>query len=394
MEIYFDNSATTPCHREVAELMFKISTEEFGNPSSMHHAGVVAENHIKGALAAIAGTLKARPDEIIFTSGGTEADNLAIIGTALALRRRGKHIITTRVEHPAVLKTVGFLEKEGFEVTYLGVDGRGLISVDELRASLRDDTILVSVMHTNNEVGALMPIEEAALVIREHNSRKDRGSNCPETLFHVDAVQGYGKHRIFPQKLGIDLMSVSGHKIHGPKGIGFLYKRSGVRIVPTLYGGGQQKDLRPGTENVAGIAGLGLAAGMACKDIEGDMSRIFAVSDLLKNEISSLPDCYINSPEGDEWSPHIINASFVGIRSEVMLHALEDKGIYVSSGSACASNKRESFSDTLQAMGFEKERMDSAIRFSLSHLNTVEEAAFTLKAIKELLPLLRRYRQR
>ena len=292
MEAYLDNSATTRAFDEVAELVSKVMTQDYGNPSSMHHKGVVAENYIKEAKKQIADTLKAEPKEILFTSGGTESDNMALIGTARAMCRRGKHIITTSIEHPAILNTCAYLEKEGFEVTYLGVDSRGLISLEELKNAIRPDTILVSVMLVNNEIGTAQPIAEIGELIKSCNK---------DIIFHVDAVQGYGKLRINPKKMGIDLMSVSGHKIHGPKGIGFLYIRNGVRLVPINYGGGQQGGLRSGTENVPGIAGLGLAASKMYQDFDADTERMRELRSYFIKEITTkLEDTQINGITDDE----------------------------------------------------------------------------------------------
>lgn len=250
MEVYLDNSATTRVFPEVAELMTKIMLEDYGNPSSMHFKGVQSEQYVKQAKEQIARLLKVNEKEIIFTSGGTEADNLALIGAAMANRRSGMHLITTRIEHPAVLKTMEHLEQQGFRVTYLPVDEEGRVRLEDLQKSIRQDTILVSVMHTNNEIGAVEPVMEIGALIKKMN---------PRTLFHVDAVQGFGKFRIWPKKMYIDLLSVSGHKIHGPKGIGFLYAGEKVKLHPVVFGGGQQNGMRSGTENVPAIAGLGLA---------------------------------------------------------------------------------------------------------------------------------------
>ena len=250
MEVYLDNSATTRVLPEVAELMNKSMTEDYGNPSSMHFKGMQAENYVKHAKEQIAKVLKVNEKEILFTSGGTESDNMALIGCAMANKRAGMHLITTKIEHPAILQTMKYLEQQGFEVTYLPVDEYGRVRPEDLQRSMRRDTILVSVMYTNNEIGAVQPIAELGALIKRMN---------PRTLFHVDAVQGFGKYRIWPKRMNIDLMSVSGHKIHGPKGVGFLYIGEKVKIHPIIWGGGQQKGMRSGTENVPGVAGIGLA---------------------------------------------------------------------------------------------------------------------------------------
>ncbi len=402
METYLDNSATTKVYEDVAKLMTKIMLEDYGNPSSMHHKGVVAENYVKEAAEKIAKTLKAQAKEILFTSGGTESDNLAIIGGALAKQRLGKHLITTRIEHPAVLNAMGYLEKEGFEVTYLGVGADGKISLTELENAIREDTILVSIMAVNNEIGAREPIEEAARIVHQKN---------PEILFHVDAVQGYGKYKFTPGKSGIDLMSVSGHKLHGPKGIGFLYIRDGVRIVPISYGGGQQKGLRSGTLNVPGIAGLGMAADIIYKDFDEKTERLYGLKKrLIKGLVSKLEDITINGifeepvdikSLGDEelteyikkTAPHIISVSVKGVRAEVLLHALEDKEVYVSSGSACATNHPQ-LSGTLKAVGVDKNLLDSTVRLSMSEFTTEEHIDNAIEAFASIVPMLRKFSRR
>jgi len=381
MEVYLDNSATTRCFEEVADVMKHIMCNDYGNPSSMHYKGVEAEHYIRKAKEVIAKNLKVNEKEIFFTSGGTEADNLAIIGTAFANARAGKHIITTKIEHPAVLQTMQYLERHGFQITYLPVDKEGRICLEDLDKALSRDTILISIMHTNNEIGSLQPIVEAAALAKRKK---------PGVIFHVDAVQGYGKFRIFPKRMGIDLLSVSGHKIHGPKGIGFLYVSEKVKIQPIIFGGGQQKGLRSGTENVPAIAGLGRAVEIIYKDLEADVDKMYALKDRFMQGVSTIPDVVINGPKGRDAAPHVISVSFRGIRSEVVLHALEDKGIYVSAGSACASNK-PAISATLQAIGVEKNLLDSTIRFSLSVFTTKEEIDYTLQCLYDIIPMLRKY---
>ena len=384
MEVYLDNSATTVCFEEVAELMHKIMCVDYGNPSSMHHKGVEAEQYIRDAKETLAGILKVNEKEILFTSGGTEADNIALIGTAMANHRRGRHLITTRIEHPAVLQTMAYLENQGFQVTYLPVDREGKISLKDLERAMRPDTILVSVMHTNNEIGSVQPIAEAGELIKRMN---------PQTLFHVDAVQGFGKFRIYPAKMHVDMLSVSAHKIHGPKGIGFLYIRDGARVNPIIYGGGQQKGMRSGTENVPGIAGLAKAARMVYADLESDMDRMYRLRDMLIQGVSDIEEVRVNGCQGREGAAHIVSLSVRGIRSEVLLHALEERGIYVSAGSACASNKPQT-SATLKAIGVERDLLDSTIRFSFSVFTTEEEIHYTVQALHEMIPMLRRYTKR
>ncbi|MBR6302618.1 MAG: cysteine desulfurase [Lachnospiraceae bacterium] len=386
MEIYLDNSATTKVYPEVAQFMTKVMCEDYGNPSSMHTKGLDAEKYIKDSKDIFSRILKCEPKNIYFTSGGTESDNLAIIGSAQAYKRRGKHLITTKIEHPAVLNSFKYLEGEGFEVTYLPVNELGVVSPEDLKAALRDDTILVSVMHTNNEIGSLMPIEEIGKVIKEKN---------PEIIFHVDAVQGFGKAQIVPKKMGIDLLSVSSHKIHGPKGMGVLYVGDKVRLLPISYGGGQQGGLRSGTENVPGIAGMGLAAKKIYENLAADTDRMYALKEKLIKGALEFGNVKANGVSGDlsdlrQTAPHIVSLSFEGIRAEVLLHALEDKGIYVSAGSACSTHKPEP-SATLKAIGLEKELLDCTLRFSMSELTDEDEIKQTLKALEEILPFLRRF---
>ena len=381
MEIYFDNSATTRALDEVKDLVVKLMTEDYANPSSRHRKGMEAEQYVKEAAMRIAKTLKVKEKEIIFTSGGTESNNMALIGAALAGQRAGKHIISTRIEHASVYQPLAFLETLGFEVTYLHTDRQGHISLEELEQSIRPDTILVSVMYVNNEMGAIEPVEEIASLVHQ------KGKNI---IFHVDAIQAYGKMAIRPKKQGLALLSVSGHKIHGPKGVGFLYIDEKVRIKPLLYGGGQQRDLRSGTENVPGIAGLGLAAEEMYRDHKGKVARITELKDYFIDRVQELEGVTVNSLKKSAGAPQIASVSFKGVRSEVLLHALEDKGIYVSSGSACSSN-HPAISGTLRAIGVEKDLLDSTLRFSFGLFNTKEEVDICISALEELLPVLRKY---
>lgn len=380
-EIYLDNSATTRCFPEVAQLMTKIMCEDYGNPSSMHLKGVEGEKYIRQAKEVIAKNLKVNEKEIFFTSGGTESDNLALIGCAMANRRRGNHLITTMIEHPAVLQTMQYLENLGFRVTYLPVDEYGLIHLEDLERAITKETILVSIMHTNNEIGSLQPIFEAGAIIKRKN---------PNTLFHVDAVQGYGKFRILPKKMSIDLLSVSGHKIHGPKGIGFLYVNEKVKIQPIIFGGGQQKGMRSGTENVPGIAGLAKAIEMVYASLDDEVAKMYRLKEYFISQVSKIEGIKINGKTGTDSAPHVVSVSVRGIRSEVMLHSLEERGIYVSAGSACASNKPQT-SATLKAIGVERELLDSTIRFSFSVFTTKEEIDYTVRVMSDIIPMLRRY---
>ena len=383
-EIYLDNSATTRCLESVANIVAKVMCEDYGNPSSMHMKGVQAENYVKMARMVIAKNLKVNEKEIFFTSGGTESDNWAIIGAAMANHRAGNHLITTCIEHPAVLRTMEYLETQGFQVTYLPVDEFGRIRLQDLENALTPNTILVSIMHTNNEIGSLQPIAEAGNLIKRYN---------PNIVFHVDAVQGYGKFRIAPKKMGVDMMSVSGHKIHGPKGIGFLYINEKVKIKPISYGGGQQKGMRSGTDNVPGVAGLAKAVEEVYQSLEKDVEHLYAIKEYFINGLMQIPDVKINGYTGFDSAPHIVSVSIRSIRSEVMLHALEDRGIYVSAGSACSSHKATT-SATLRAIGVEKDLLDSTIRFSFSIFTTREEIDYTLKVLYDIIPMLRKYTRR
>ena len=384
MEAYFDNSATTKVLDCVKDAVVDAMCVNYGNAAAKHRKGVEAENLVREAKKAIADTLKVQEKEILFTSGGTESNNTALIGTALANRRAGKHLITTGVEHPSIYNTMSFLEEMGFEVTYLPVDHLGHISLEDLEKAIREDTILVSVMYVNNEVGAVEPIEAISQCIKKKN---------PKTLFHVDAIQAYGKYKIRPKKQGIDLLSVSGHKIHAPKGVGFLYIRDGVKIRPILFGGGQQKGMRSGTENVPGCVGLGVAAREAYKDFDARIEKLYTLREHLIAGLKPLGGVTINGSEDRTNAPQIVSASFEGVRSEVLLHALEDKGVYVSSGSACSSN-HPGISGTLKGIGVKKELLDSTIRFSLGDLNVEEEVNYAIGVLGELLPVLRRYQMK
>lgn len=386
MKCYLDNSATTRCLDSAAALMAGILCTDYGNPSSLHHKGVQAEEYVRHAREVIAKTLKVTPKEIFFTSGGTESDNLALRGAAYANARQGKHLITTSIEHPAILNTMQYLEQQGFEVTYLPVDENGKIRLSDLEAAIRPDTILVSIMHTNNEIGALEPIAEAGELIKRVN---------PNTLFHVDAVQGYGKAKILPKRMKIDMLSVSGHKIHGPKGIGFLYVGDRVKIRPIVFGGGQERGLRSGTENVPAIAGMGKAAEEMYQNLDTDLDRMYALKQRLADGISMMENVRINGLCGRDSAPHVLSVSFAGVRSEVLLHALEEREIYVSAGSACASNHPDTAgSATLRAIGLPKELLNSTIRFSLSVFTTEEEIDYTVQVLHELVPMLRRFTRR
>ena len=382
-EIYFDNSATTQVFDSVREIMVETMTADYGNTSSLHRKGMEAEQYVRAAREEIAKSLKVKEKEILFTSGGTESNNLAIIGTALANRRAGNHIITSCIEHASVYNTTAFLEEQGFRVTYLPVDHNGHVSPEDLRAAICPDTILVSIMYVNNEMGAVEPISQLSKVIRETR---------PEIYFHVDAIQAYGKYVIRPKKEGIDLMSVSGHKIHGPKGIGFLYVDERVKIRPILFGGGQQKGMRSGTENVPGCAGLGAAVKEMYRNHEAKIDSLYRLKERLVAGLQEMDGVTVHGLTGRDSAPQIVSAGFEGVRAEVLLHALEERGIYVSSGSACSSN-HPGISGTLRGIGVRPSLLDSTLRFSFGMFNTEDEVDACLKVLNELLPMLRRYKR-
>ena len=392
--IYLDNSATTRCSERAIDTMRKVLAEDFGNPSSLHGMGVGAEKYLKDSREIIAKSLHAKEKEIIFTSGGSEANNLGLIGTALAYKRSGMHIITSPIEHPSVKNALKYLEEaHGFEVTRLPVDRYGIVDVKALSEAIRNDTIMVAIMHVNNEIGAVEPIEEIGKIIKQRN---------PKTLFFVDAVQSYGKLSINPGRLNIDLLSASGHKIHGPKGSGFLYKKEGIKMKPLIHGGGQEWDLRSGTENVPAIAGLGVAAEEAMQAIsDGSIEREIGIRDDFVKKLISIDGVSINGPAGctddpdilAKAAPHIVSVSVDGVRSEVLLHSLEDEGIFVSAGSACSSHKRAP-SDTLAAIGLKKDLLESTIRFSLCTKNSAEDLDAAAQKMSELIPELRKFTRR
>ena len=385
MEAYLDNSATTRCSDRACQLMVDLLTKDYGNPSSLHMKGIEAERFVETAKKKIAKTLRVSEKEIIFTSGGTESNNLAIIGAAMANRRAGNHIITTSIEHASVENPMEFLKEQGFDITYLSVDENGIISLEELEEAVTEQTILVSMMQVNNEIGAIEPVAEAAELIKKKN---------PATLIHVDAIQSYGKMYIYPKKLGIDMLSVSGHKIHGPKGSGFLWVKEKTKLKPLILGGGQQKGMRSGTENVPAIAGLGEAAEEIYENIDEKRAHLYGLKQRFINGIERLEGTHVNGKTGEDSAPHIVSVSFEGIRSEVLLHSLEDRGIYVSSGSACSSNNhagKQKGSKTLRNIHLKENLLDSTLRFSFSVHTTEEEIDYTLEVLGELLPVLKKY---
>lgn len=384
MEAYLDNSATTRCYESVRDIVVKTMMEDYGNPSAMHRKGVEAERYLKEAQETIARILKVQPREILFTSGGTESNNLALMGTAMANQRNGRHLITTAVEHAAVREPVRHLEELGFEVTVLPVDETGMVRMEALEKALREDTILVSTMYVNNEIGSVQPVEEIAAIVHEKS---------PRALYHVDAIQAFGKFQIYPKRQGIDLMSVSAHKFHGPKGVGFLYISDKAKVQPQILGGGQQGGMRSGTDNVPGIAGMGVAAREVYSRLEENRQYMYSLKEHMIEELLNMEQVVVNGMPCKEGAPHIVSASFLGVRSEVLLHALEERGIYVSAGSACSTHKKTS-SSTLTAVGMKKSQLETTLRFSFCETTTAEEIDYCIQTLKELLPVLRRYSRR
>ena len=377
MEIYLDNSATTKPYKEVVDKMVLALTTQYGNPSSIHKKGIEVEREIKEIRRNIARSLGAKENEIYFTSGGTECNNTIIRSVARLNKKTKNHIISTVIEHPSVLDTLKDLESEGFEVTYLPVDKDGKISIEDLKNAIKKETILVSIMHVNNEIGTIQPIEEIGKYLKSLDEK---------IYLHVDAVQSYAKIKFRPSRYNIDFMSVSGHKLHGPKGIGFMYVKENNRIKPLLTGGGQEIGIRSGTENVPGIYGIGEAVRILNQDLEGTIDKVRGLRDLLKEEIlANIDNVKINSPE--DGVCHVLNVSFRGVRGEVLLHYLEQKEIYVSTGSACSSKKKGSH--VLNAIGLTPDEIEGAIRFSLSDLNTKEEIMQTVEVLKESVSDLR-----
>lgn len=343
--------------------------------------GLAAEKEVRHAAEIIAHGIHCKYDEIFFTSGGTEGDNWAIYGTAEGYRREGRHFITTQIEHPAVKNPMKKLEEQGCEVTWLAVDRQGHISLEELADAIRSDTVLVSIILVNNETGTIQDAAAIGKLVKEKN---------PKCLFHVDAVQAFGKYPIDVEKMKIDLLTMSGHKIHGPKGVGMLYMRKGLKVKPLMLGGGQQRGQRPGTENAPGAAALGVACDEAFKAMKESIEHIRAVKKVLLDGILEMPDTQLNGDSLEKASPYVLNVTFKGLRSEVLLHALESKGIVVSAGSACDSKKKVG-SPVLTAMGLPFAEIEGAIRFSFCRYNTIEEAEECLKALHELVPFFRKY---
>ncbi|KJS83907.1 MAG: cysteine desulfurase [Peptococcaceae bacterium BICA1-8] len=375
--VYMDHSATTPVRSEVAQLVTGYFTETFGNASSVHAYGREARKGVENAREQIASLIKAKPEEIFFTSGGTEADNMAIIGTVMANRDKGKHIITTQIEHHAVLDTCKYLEGQGFEVTYLPVDDYANIDIGQLKAAIREDTILISIMHVNNEVGTILPIKEIGQIAKEKN-----------IFLHVDAVQSFGKIPIDVNEMNIDLLSASGHKIYAPKGIGCLYLRKGIKLSPLFFGGSQERKRRPGTENVPGIVGFGLSAELAGKEMEVEIIRLTGLRDKLINGIlEKIPESQLNGNRTNRLPGHV-NVSLRYIEGESLLLMLDMKGIAASSGSACTSGSLDP-SHVLMAMGICHEVAHGSLRLTLGKISTEEDINYVLEVLPEIVEKLR-----
>ncbi len=382
-EFYLDNAATTKPSEGAVSVISKVLEEAYGNPSSLHRKGQEAEKYMITARRQLAKILMADPESIYFTSCATESSNAAIRGAAERGKRRGRHILTSQSEHAATRENLKYLAEHGFEIEELACDETGRILIDDLKKKIRQDTILVTCIHVNNETGCINPVHEMGMLIHEAN---------PDCIFHVDAVQSFAKYPIYPKRYGIDLMSTSAHKINGPKGIGFLYIRRGLHFPSFILGGGQESHFRSGTENVPYIAGFGQAAEEMWamhEELTGKMYRLKRLLvDCLQESISGI---YVNGPEPEEGAAHILNLRIEGVRSEVLLHALEDYGVYVSSGSACASNKPEEKSPALNALGMGSAEIDQSLRISFGRYSTEEDVLACVEAMKAVVPMLRRF---
>jgi|LSQX01.2.fsa_nt_gb cysteine desulfurase len=384
-EVYLDNSATTKPYNEVIEIMTEILSDKYGNPSSLHVKGLEAEREIKKARQIISSGLNTASEEIYFTSGGTEANNISIIGAARLNRKKGNHLITSRIEHPSVLNVFKYLEEEGFDVSYIDVDKNGIIDIEQFKSKLSDDTILVSLMYVNNEIGTIQPIEKVGSIIKNMN---------PSVLYHVDAVQAYGKTDINISKCKIDLMSFSAHKLHGPKGVGAVYIKKGSNLKPLIYGGGQELNIRSGTENVPGIVGFGKAVQKTFNNMHEDITKINKLKTYMKNEIiKNILDIRLNGSNDENDAPHILNVSFRGIKSEVLVHAMGSEGIFVSSGSACSS-KNNKTSHVLEAIGVSEDEAEGSIRFSFSCMNTLKDVEDCINVLIPSIKKLRKFTRR
>ncbi|NEW05229.1 cysteine desulfurase [Paenibacillus sp. SYP-B3998] len=380
--LYLDYAATTPLYDEVIGAVTEVMRLHYGNPSSIHRLGMQAEKLVQNSKEVLAGALGVSPNEIIFTSCGTESNNLAIKGTAYSYRNRGNHLITTQIEHPSVREVFRQLEAEGFRVTYLPVDSRGIVQIEALREALSDETILVSVMYVNNEVGSIQPICEIGEIL----------ANYSKIIFHVDAVQAIGKLPFQPQQWRVDLCSASAHKFRGPKGTGFLYRRQGVQLQPLLAGGGQEYGVRSGTENVPLLVGMAKALRLSMENLKTKTERLYAVRRRIVEGIASIPELTISGSEREhEMAPHIVHFAFAGMKAEVVVHALEQRNIYISTKSACASDAADP-SEVMLAMGCSRQSALSGLRVSFSDEQTEADADRFITALRqvvnELVPLL------
>ncbi|WP_027340455.1 cysteine desulfurase family protein [Halonatronum saccharophilum] len=381
-EIYLDNAATTKPYDKVVNRVTEVLKNYYGNPSSLHRKGIEAEKIIKEARREIAKKLKVKPNEIYFTSGGTEGNNMLIKGGVKALKRYGNRIITSSIEHPSVLEVFNRLEEEGFDVIRLSVDKEGIIDIEELKSYLNDDTILVSIMGINNEIGTIQPLAQIGEILSKYE----------RLYFHIDGVQTFGKWNLHPSKIRADLCTISSHKVHGPKGVGAVYIKDGSRITNLIAGSGQESGIRPGTENVPGIAGFAKATELIFERV--DKERLYSLKELLvKRILNEIDDTQLNGPKIREGAPHIANISFAGIKGEVLIHSLEREGIYLSTGAACSS-KQDTPSYILEAIGVSREMMEGAIRFSLSDTIDEDHINYTVDKVKENVQMLRKIMMR
>ncbi len=384
MEVYFDNAATTRVSEAAAKAMIKMLREDFGNPSSLHNKGFCAEKAVEESRSILAATMKVSKNDVYFTSGGTEGNNMALHGVVEAYKRRGKHLLISDIEHASVKEAAFHYEALGYEVDTIPVDALGYIQEEQLLGLIRNDTILVSVMHINNEIGTIQPLTQLVKAIKAKNN---------QVIVHVDAVQSYGKYILYPERVGVDLMTISAHKIHGPKGVGALYVSPKIRLIPLVYGGDQQKGVRSGTENVPGIVGFGVAAKEAYDSLEVRKSYIEGLRRYcVERLMAAMDDVAINGDLKDG-AFHILNIRVSGVKSEVLLHTLEEGGIYVSTGSACSSNKKH-HSSTLQALGQNGTETDQALRLSFCIDNTKEEIDYFVEQMNLAVPMLRRFQKR
>ncbi len=378
-KVYLDHAATTPLHPEVLSLMYEFMRDTFGNPSSVHSFGREAKKFIEEARQKVADLIGAKPEEIYFTSGGTEADNIAIIGTAMARRKKGNHIITSSIEHHAVLETCEYLAKNGFEATFLPVDKYGMVNPDDVAGAIRKETVLVTIMHANNEIGTIQPIAEIGRITREHG-----------VALHSDAVQTLAKIPVNVDDLGVDLLSLSAHKIYGPKGIGALYARKGMRLQPIMHGGGQERKLRSGTENTPGIVGFGKAAEVGGREMEQESARVKGLRDkLIRRVLAEIPSVTLNG-HPEQRLPNNANVSIALVEGESLVLSLDLEGVAVSSGSACSSGSLQP-SHVLKALGLPHEMMHGSLRMTLGRANSEEDIDYVVEALKKIAVRLRSF---